>query len=334
MDAAIRIENLSKQFGNPLNPLGKTVQALQDVNLEVKAGEVYGFLGPNGAGKTTTIRIMLDLVRPNSGDVFIFGQHVRRQHHILKRVSAQVEGANFYPFLNGRQNLRVMALTANLDIKPQRIESLLGQVGLADRAHRRFKGYSTGMKQRLGVAAALLSDPDLIILDEPTNGLDPQGIIEMRGFIRALADQHGKTVFLSSHLLGEIEQVCDRVAIINHGQIIQEGRIQDLISPAKLLRLEAEPIAKAQSILSQNWRVQAMPNNPNNNNDENPTLLIHALREDAPAIVRKLTEAEIAVYAIGVQRQSLEDFFLSATQKPSELNITEINADVAQTLSG
>ena len=245
---AIRIHNLSKTFGRRR----KRIEAVKHVTLEIPVGQVYGFLGPNGAGKTTTIRMLLDLIKPTEGEVTIFGKHVRHEHGVLRRVGAIVEGAAFYNFLTGRRNLEVLARTAN-EFDPRRIDALLEQVGLAHRAHQRVKGYSTGMKQRLGLAAALLSDPDLLILDEPTNGLDPEGMHEIRQFIRSLADDHGKTVFLSSHLLGEVEQVCDRVAIINLGEIVREGVVAELLEGKSRLRVEASPLDRAAAVLSEHW---------------------------------------------------------------------------------
>ncbi len=193
---AIRVSGLHKQFGR-----GKRqVKAVQNLELEVKAGQVYGFLGPNGAGKTTTIRMLLDLIRPTSGTAMLFGESVQRNPAVLKRVGALVEGATFYTYLTGRKNLEVLARSGGY-YDPKSVQALIEQVGMADRADRRAKGYSTGMKQRMGLAATLLGNPDLIILDEPTNDLDPSGIQEMRLFIRELADKEGKTVFLSSHML-------------------------------------------------------------------------------------------------------------------------------------
>lgn len=297
---AIRIDNLSKTFGRRR----KRIEAVKHVTLEIPVGQVYGFLGPNGAGKTTTIRMMLDLIRSTEGDVTIFGRHVRREHDVLRRVGAIVEGATFYNFLSGRRNLEVLARTAN-DLNPKRIDALLEQVGLAHRADQRVKGYSTGMKQRLGLAAALLSDPDLLILDEPTNGLDPEGMHEIRLFIRSLADDHGKTVFLSSHLLGEVEQVCDRVAIINLGEIVREGMVSDLLEGKSRLRVEASPLDRAAAVLSERWAVSS----------NGQWLTIDAAREDAPHLVRRLVEQGVDVYQVASQRQSLEEFFLAVVRE-------------------
>ncbi len=299
---AIHTEGLTKIFGRRKR---KRIVAVNSVNLEVRAGQVYGFLGPNGAGKTTTIRMLLDLILPTAGDAYIYGQHSRREHHVLRRVGALVEGASFYPFLTGRRNLEVLAWTANQH-DPARIDQLLEQVGLAARAHQRVKGYSTGMKQRLGLAAALLTDPDLLILDEPTNGLDPGGMHEIRAFIRQLVDEQGKTVFLSSHLLGEIEQVCDRVAIINMGEIVREGSVAHLLEGKSYLRVEAAPLERAQAILSEHWTVSA---------DGGQALVVNALREDVPHVVRRLVEHGLDVYQVSSQRQTLEEYFLSVVKE-------------------
>lgn len=300
---AIRIENLHKHFGRRRS---KRVQAVINLNLEVAAGQVYGFLGQNGAGKTTTIRMMLDLIRPNQGDVYLFGQHVRRNRDVLRRVGSLVEGAAFYNFLTGRRNLEVVALSSNLDIPKKRFDYVLDVVDMRDRSQRRVKGYSTGMKQRLGIAAALLTDPDLLILDEPTNGLDPFGIHQVRELIRRLVDEQGKTVFLSSHQLGEIEQVCDRVAIIRKGELLREGTVTELVAEKSQIRLDVEPLDKAEQIVSEHWQCKI---------DFSKRLLIETQRDDIPAIVAKLVENEIRVYEVTPQRQTLEQYFLSVTKE-------------------
>lgn len=299
MNAAIQIENLSKSFGRGK----KRILAVNGVNLEVQAGQVYGFLGPNGAGKTTTIRMLLDLIMPTAGNAYIYGQHVRHEHEVLRRVGAIVEGASFYNFLTARRNLELLARTGD-NYDPERITMLLTQVGLIERAGQRVKGYSTGMKQRLGLAAALLSDPDLLILDEPTNGLDPSGMHEIRVFIRQLVEQQGKTVFLSSHLLGEVEQICDRVAIIHMGQIVREGLVRDLLATVPQLRVEASPLDKAAAVLQEQWKLST----------NGQWLTIAAAHEDIPQIVRRLVENDIEIYEVASQRQTLEEYFLSVVQ--------------------
>lgn len=315
---AIRVEQLNKVYGrqtrNPVraaryalsaekltNP--NSVWAVKNLTLEVKAGQVYGFLGPNGAGKTTTIRMLLDLILPTSGEATIYGKHVRREHEVLQRVGAIVEGASFYNFLTARKNLEVLARTADR-YDPDRIETLLAKVGLADRANQRVHGYSTGMKQRLGLAAALLTDPDLLILDEPTNGLDPGGMREVRKFIRDLVDLEGKTVFLSSHLLGEIEQVCDRVAIINEGQVVREGAVSDLLAGQSHLRVEAAPLDKAAAVLAEQWSVSTTQAT------NGQYLAVSATHDDVPNLVRYLVQHDIDVYQVAAERQTLEEYFL------------------------
>ncbi|MCB8922526.1 MAG: ABC transporter ATP-binding protein [Ardenticatenaceae bacterium] len=301
---ALRFENLSKIFGRGK----KLVTAVQRVNLEVTAGQVYGFLGPNGAGKSTTIRMILDLIRPTHGEVFVNGRSVQQTHAALQQVGGMVENATFYPFLSGRKNLEVLARTGNY-YDAARIDNLLTQVRLADRADHLVKGYSTGMKQRLGLAAALLNDPALVILDEPTNGLDPAGIQEMRTFIRTLVETQGKTVFLSSHLLSEVEQMCDRVAIIHQGQLVREGAVRELLSEQAYLQIEAEPLARATAVLQPTWTITE-------SNAHSLTLL--ASRSDVPAIVRQLVANDIAIYQIRLSHQSLESFFLEVTGNHSE----------------
>ncbi len=299
---AIRLENLSKVYGRR-----KRVRALHRLNLEVHSGQVYGFLGPNGAGKTTTIRLLLDLIRPTEGAAYIYGQHVRREHSVLRRVGAMVEGAAFYPFLSARRNLEVLARNANC-YDAERIERLLEQVGLAEVAKRRVKGFSSGMKQRLGLAAALLTDPDLLILDEPTSGLDPGGIHEVREFLRRLVDEEGKTVFLSSHLLSEVEQVCDRVAIINQGEIVREGAVAELLSAHHRLRVEATPPQKAAALLGEHWLVMSVDG----------ALLVEVPHEDVPHVVRALVQGGCDVFAVTPQRQTLEEYFLAVVREATQ----------------
>ena len=275
---AIQITNLHKHFGRRES---KRVQAVKNLNLEVAAGQVYGFLGPNGAGKTTTIRMILDLIRPSLGDVYLFGKHVQREREVLSRVGSLVEGATFYDFLTGRRNLQVFADTSNLDLPRERYEEVLEMVDMKERSVRPVKGYSTGMKQRLGIAAAMLTNPDLVILDEPANGLDPHGIAEIRALTRRLADEFGKTVFLSSHQLGEVEQICDRVAIINQGELIREGIPSDLVSTKAQFRIRATPPERALVVINGQWTSALQ-------SDE--TVLADVRYEDLPVLIEKLVK--------------------------------------------
>jgi ABC-2 type transport system ATP-binding protein len=237
MTTPVKTQALTKRFGE--------VTAVQDLDLAVEAGEVYGFLGPNGAGKTTTLRMLLGLVRPTSGTVRLRGNAPGSRQH-LDRVGALIEGPAFYPYLSGRDNLRLLADHAG--VGRERVSAVLATVDLADRARDKYATYSLGMKQRLGLAAALLKDPELLILDEPTNGLDPAGMADMRVLIRKLSAE-GCTVLLSSHLLGEVQQICDRVGVISNGLLVAESTVADL-GAGRTLRVVADPVDRAQARIS------------------------------------------------------------------------------------
>lgn len=303
---AIQMDDLSKSYGRG----SKSVPAVKHLNLDVETGQVFGFLGPNGAGKTTTVRMLMDLIRPNGGIAKIYGRNVRAPG-TLKRVGALVEGPAFYGYLSGQNNLEVLARTAN-DYRPERIQMLLEQVGLGARARQPVSSYSLGMKQRLGIAAALIGDPDLVILDEPTNGLDPAGIQEMRGFIRNLAGDYGKTVFISSHLLNEVEQTCDRVAIIHKGEMIREGTVAGLLEDgSSKLRVQVSPIEKAEDVLKERWKVsrESLPL------EADAWLIIHVPSQDSPEVVEFLVAHGIQVHQVVARRQTLEEYFLAATRE-------------------
>jgi ABC-2 type transport system ATP-binding protein len=297
---AVELVNLSKTYGR------RGVRAVRDVSLSVASGEVYGFLGPNGAGKSTTIRMMLGLIAPTGGEVRLFGQDLRADGSVLRRVGSLVDGGAFYPFLSGRRNLEIVAKTHGGE--GARIDALLDQVGLATDAGRKVKGYSTGMRQRLGVAAALLNDPDIVILDEPVNGLDVAGIQEMRALIRGLAADHGKTVFLSSHLLHEVQQVCDRIAIISKGEIVREAGIAELLRGEAGLRVEAAPLDVAEAALAARWAVER----------DGEILLVRATRDDAPEVVRRLIGAGADLFELALEQRNLEEVFLSITQPETD----------------
>ena len=251
-DPVIRTIDLTKQY--------KTLTAVDSLSFEVRRGEVFGFLGPNGAGKTTTIGMLLGLVRPSAGDAEVLGVSIRHNlHTALQRVGAIIENPAFYPYLTGSDNLRIFARISGRisgNGAEARIPELLEMVGLASRGESKVGAYSLGMRQRLGLACALLGDPELLILDEPTNGLDPAGMLEMRRLIRQLAEEEGKTVFLSSHLLHEVEQVCDRVLILDKGRLTMGacalGAAQKLldmsIDYAKQRIQFGKPIATFQSV--------------------------------------------------------------------------------------
>lgn len=293
---AIETHNLTKRFAD--GTLG-----VNDLSLQVRHGEVYGFLGPNGSGKTTTLRMLLGLATPSHGNATVLGA-TPGSTESLARIGAMIETPAFYPYLSGRDNLRVLAGHAGVD--ERHIATVLTTVDLASRGRDRFQTYSLGMKQRLGVAAALLKDPELLILDEPTNGLDPAGMAEMRDLIRTLG-QEGRTVLLSSHLMGEIEQVCDRVGVIRHGQLVAEGTVDELRDRDRLL-VRAEPSEQARRLIASVAGV------------EDVTIVrgeIHVDSDPAAAseIARVLVQANVRLYELRVERASLEDIFLALTRE-------------------
>jgi ABC-2 type transport system ATP-binding protein len=291
---AIETTDLTKVYG-------KHVRAVDRLNLTVRRGEVYGFLGPNGAGKTTTLRMLLGLIRATSGTANVLGR-APGDPESLVRVGAIVEEPAFYPYLSGRDNLRVIARFAGLP--EMGIAAALDAVDLLARGGDRFKTYSQGMRQRLGVAAALLKDPALLILDEPTNGLDPAGMADMRSLIRGLGSGD-RTVLLSSHMLGEVQQVCDRVGVISRGALIAEGAVDELRGRGSIL-VRAEPLAAARETAERlvgTDRVEVLDG----------TLRLDSDAADAPRITRELVLAGVAVSEVRPVERTLEDVFLQLT---------------------
>ena len=297
-DDVIETQGLTKRYG--------TLTAVDRLTLGVRRGEVYGFLGPNGAGKTTTLRMLVGLVRPTSGSATILGARPGSPDG-LARIGALIEAPGFYPFLSARDNLRVMAMHAGTGA--ERVDTVLEEVDLGDRAKDRFGTYSQGMKQRLGVASALLKDPDVLILDEPTTGLDPKGMAEMRVFIRGLGDG-GRTVLLSSHLMPEVEQVCDRVGVIHRGALVREGTVDELRGGRSLL-VRAEPMEQASRLLESLPGVTGV-------STRDGAMSITADPAEASAINGALVAAGIAVSELRTERASLEDVFLELTRDGKE----------------
>jgi ABC-type multidrug transport system ATPase subunit len=285
---------------------GERIVAVDRLEMRVRRGEVYGFLGPNGAGKTTTLRMLLGLVRPSAGIALVLGARPGSPES-LARIGSLIETPSFYPFLSGRDNLRVLARYAA--IREERIEAVLDEVGLSSRAGDRFRTYSLGMKQRLGIAAALLKDPELVILDEPTNGMDPAGMAEMREFVRALG-RGTRTVLLSSHLMGEVEQVCDRVGVISDGRLVREGTVDELRGRESLW-IRADRLDKAEHVLQAIRGVDRVTRLDGG-------LSIGVGPEAAPEINRALVEAGIAVAELRPERTSLEKVFLELTEDRKE----------------
>jgi ABC-type multidrug transport system ATPase subunit len=281
---------------------GQRIVAVDQLGMQVRRGEVYGFLGPNGAGKTTTLRMLLGLVRPTSGSALVLGAEPGSPAS-LARLGALIETPTFYPFLSGRDNLRVLARYAGAP--ESRIEPVLDEVDLAARASDRFGTYSLGMKQRLGIAAALLKDPELLILDEPTNGMDPAGMAEMRRFIRDLG-RGRRTVLLSSHLMAEVEQITDRVGVISKGRLVGEGTVDELRGRESLF-VRAEPLDEAERVLGALRGIEQVARSDGG-------LRIATDPAAAADINRALVEAGIAVGELRPERASLEKVFFELTE--------------------
>jgi len=298
-ELVLKTNNLTKTF--------KKKKAVDSLNLEVLKGDVFGFLGPNGAGKSTTIRMLFGLIFPDYGDIEIFGKSLKNnRRNALKDVGGIVEKSDFYLYLTGYKNLELLSsLSGKVDKK--RIFEVLEIVGLKERAHDKVKTYSHGMKQRLGIAQALVSNPKLIILDEPTNGLDPQGMKEIRDLIKELSSSQNITVFISSHLLNEIEQIATRMAIINQGKLITQGYVKDLLNSEETkFFFKIDDKEKATNILAEKFSITDITTLEDG--------LECKLKNDIiPYVNKSFVESNIKVYAITPKR-TLEEYFLSVTE--------------------
>lgn len=298
---ALATRGLRKSYGSR--------RALDGLDLAVPAGVVYGFLGPNGAGKTTTMRVLTGLIHPDGGTVEMLGRPFQRgDRHRLFEVGALVESPTFYPYLSGRANLRELA-ASGAPVPSKRIEELLDLVGLCDRANDKVQGYSMGMKQRLGIAAALLSDPKLLLLDEPANGLDPAGIVAMRDTLTALASQ-GKTVFISSHLLAEVQVMADTVGIIAAGKLVREGPLKELLSMQGVVKVRVRPnlVEAAVGTLAPLAPAERLTETDR----EEGWLAVHVEADRAEEVNQKLAGA--GIYASGLESGTdLEMLFLELT---------------------
>ena len=298
----IEIKNLSKSF--------KELKAVDNLSLNVFKGDVFGFLGPNGAGKSTTIRMLLSLINPTSGNIKIFGKSLNEKRlEILRKIGAIVEKPDFYSFLSAYKNLEILGKLSETDVSRKRIMELLELVGLDKRFKSKVKTFSHGMKQRLGIAQALLHDPELIILDEPTTGLDPQGMKEIRDLIISLSKEKQKTIFLSSHILYEVELVANRMIIISKGTAKIEGKVQDLLNANKLdVSFEVDSIESAKNIIQISKWIGNLTSIANNN-------MIFSLTQHEIAPLNKyLIENNIMVSAV-VPKRSLEEYFLQITEQ-------------------
>ena len=293
----LRTEHLTKRFGK--------LVAVDDLNLEIHRGEVFGFLGPNGAGKSTTMGMILGLITPTAGKVEVFGLDIRSHlPKILRRVGAVTENPGFYPYLSGRDNLNYIARITG-EIGSQRIDQILELVELAGRDKDAFSNYSLGMKQRLAIASALLHDPEFIILDEPTNGLDPAGMKEIRELIAGLG-REGKTIFLNSHLLHEVEQVCERVAIIKQGKMIMQDLVKDLLKRGDIVQIKVSEPERAITILERLDWITSVARDEDN-------LLVGVAPKRSVEISAALAKENIFIAEMKAKEETLESFFLRIT---------------------
>jgi ABC-2 type transport system ATP-binding protein len=309
----LETRGLVKRFGD--------VNAVDGVDLRVFGGGVYGFLGPNGAGKTTTIRMLLALIRPTRGASLLFGEPVASGTAALRRVGALVERPAFYPYLTAIDNLRVVGTARGMtrEALASRAAEALDRVGLSEVARRKAGRFSTGMRQRLGIATALLDRPELVILDEPTNGLDPNGVVDVRELIAALA-REGTTMFLSSHVLPEVEQLCDRVAILQRGRIIAEGETQAMLRAGERLAVRfdsSEEAARARTILETLGPVEL---DAASGPAPGSGLLVDT-RAGGSEVARTLASADLYPAALSLRRPSLESVFMQLTAEHVEIPV-------------
>ena len=300
----IEVTGLTKRFRN--------VTAVDQLSLNVQKGDVFGFLGPNGAGKSTTIRMLLTLIKPDSGSIKLFNKSLfKERKNILKDIGAIVEKPDFYGYLSAYKNLEIISRISGREVSAKKIDEILDTVGLLERRMSKVKTYSHGMKQRLGIAQALLHDPELIILDEPTTGLDPQGMKEIRDLIIDLRDEKGKTIFLSSHILSEVEQVANRMIIINKGKTVVEGSVKDLLnSSGTKVTFEVDNIESTRQLIAESQWASKLDSILNNN------IVLNLEPDEAAELNKYLVNNNISVRAI-IPTRSLEHYFLKITEEAS-----------------
>ncbi|OQR54838.1 ABC transporter ATP-binding protein [Bacillus sp. CDB3] len=290
----VKLENVHKKIKNN--------EIIHGLSFEVHEGEVYGFLGPNGSGKTTTIRMMTGLIAMTEGDITIYGHSIRTEREkALEQIGAIVENPELYDYMTGMQNLKHFANMALAPISTERITEMVKLVELEHAIHKKVKTYSLGMKQRLGIAQALLHHPKILILDEPTNGLDPAGIRQIRDYLQRLAKEENIAVIVSSHLLSEIELMCDRVGIIKNGQFVQAYNLKEQVKKDEtvVVAFEVDQVQKANEVIKGNVKED--------------TIVISVMKEEIPQIVKKLVSIDVLVYSVTVQNKTLEDEFLAIT---------------------
>lgn len=304
MQTVLEVKNLTKSYHH---------LAVDHLTFQVNKGDIYGFLGQNGAGKSTTIRMLLSLIQPTSGEIHIFEKDLKRhRNEILQNVGAVIEKPDLYKYLSAYDNLSIFARMSRMKADRKKIMEELDRVGLADRSNSKVNTFSQGMKQRLGIAVALIHNPSLIILDEPTNGLDPQGIADMRKLILSLSYEMNKTVIVSSHLLSEIELIANRMIVIDKGKKIVEGTVRELLDPSKTsLLIETTDNELAFAILQNSkWRDSLMR--------KADRIELQINKSDIPSLVQYLTESPIGILALQ-PRHSLEAYFLSLTNSENHV---------------
>ncbi|MDP2175363.1 MAG: ABC transporter ATP-binding protein [Bacteroidota bacterium] len=294
MEKIIEIKNLTKNYGK--------FQAVKDVSMQVFKGDVYGFLGPNGAGKSTTIRCMLSLIKPSSGSIKIFDKDLsKNRNEILSKIGCIVEKPDFYKYLSAAKNIEIFGRISGADVSSKNIHKTLEFVGLKGREKDKVSGFSHGMKQRLGIAQTLIHNPDLIILDEPTTGLDPQGIIDIRNLILQLKNEQNKTILLSSHILSEIELIANRMVIINKGVTVVEGEVKTLLNQEELIVVfETDNALRATEILGKEIIAEVL---------SETHFQAHIHKDEISPINLKLLQNGLQVFGIETKRK-LEDYFL------------------------
>lgn len=301
MDPYIEILNLTKHYGR--------IRAVDDLSMKVMPGDIYGFLGPNGSGKSTTIRMMLSLIAPTSGQILLFGHDLSKDRYkTLSRLGALIEKPDFYNYLSARKNLEILGKLSNIPNLKHRVDELLDLVGLLPRAGSTVRTYSLGMKQRLGIAQSLLHHPDLIILDEPTNGLDPQGQKEIRDLVKSLNQDNNITILISSHILFEIEQIANRMIIIDKGKALVEGNVQELVnSQDRQVAFVLADTGAALALLNETaWAGKIIKSN-------GERIYFKINKEEIPELNEFLVEQKMQIFAIEPVR-SLEEFFLQITE--------------------
>ncbi len=305
MSVIVEVNNLSKQFDE--------VKAVDDLSFSVNEGDIYGFLGQNGAGKSTTIRMLLTLIKPTTGNIKIFGKELAsHRNEILKNTGAVIERPDLYKYLSAYDNLAIFAKMSGIKVSRKLIMDQLNMVGLADRSNSKAKTFSQGMKQRLAIAVSLIHDPVLLILDEPTNGLDPQGIADMRNLILNLSRQRGKTIIISSHILSEIELIANRMIIIHKGKKIVEGAVAEMLDPSHtLLSIETNSNEQALRVIKNTgWDAKTY--------SSEKFIQLNINKNEIPKLVSLLTAENVGIISLQ-PRNSLEDYFLSLTNHGADV---------------